>query len=175
MRYLWLGSLALLASMLLAQQKASAPVQLITSDDLNYWDNTEKKLHTRGETSPPPVPAPGAPLEVETIEASGPEIKVLAPKTAAVDTPLELEVRFVPHDAAVDPASIRVVAKKWILNDFRFGRDLTERVRPYISTAGIHVPQAEMPAGTFQFVLRVSDTAQKGSAVRLVLAVGSKR
>ena len=170
MRNLWLGLCVLAASVSCAQQKATAPVILITPDDLNYWAQAEKNLKTRGGKSAP-VPAPGAPLQVEAVETSGPEIKVLTPKTALVDTPVELEVRFAPHGAVVDPNSIRVTVKKWIFDDFRFGRDITDRVRPYISTAGIHVPEAPMPAGTYQFVLHVADTAQKGSSVRLVLAV----
>jgi len=173
MRNLWLGLCVLAASVSCAQQKATAPVILITPDDLNYWAQAEKNLKTRGGKSAP-VPAPGAPLQVEAVETSGPEIKVLTPKTALVDTPVELEVRFAPHGAVVDPHSIRVTVKKWIFDDFRFGRDITSRVRPYISTAGIHVPEAPMPAGTYQFVLHVADTAQKGSSVRLVLAVMPK-
>jgi len=174
MRNLWLAFCVLAVSTLGAQEKSTAPVTLITADDLNYWDKTEKNLKTRGGANAP-TPAPGDPLQVESIEANGPAIKVVAPKTAMVNTPVELNVQFECHDGSlVDPNSVKVTVKKWIFDDFRFGRDITDRVRPYVSPTGIHVPQADLPAGTYQFALHVSDKAQKGSGVQLVLAVIAK-
>lgn len=82
----------------------------------------------------------------------GPRIDVLKPaEDAPQQSPLEIQVRFYPNPAAVNPESVKVQLVKFI------SIDITDRVKPYLSETGINVKEANIPSGTHLVRITVSD------------------
>jgi hypothetical protein len=85
----------------------------------------------------------------------GPTVVIVSPSPAAgtVGSPFELKIRFVAHGGAeIDPESVLVT----YLKDPAV--DLTQRLRPFITTVGIDVKDAEVPAGTHWLRVDVTDS-----------------
>lgn len=97
---------------------------------------------------------------------TGPMIEVLRPLLGApVSIPLEITVKFVPSSAPVDIASLKVTLMKL------FGIDITDRVRPYASPAGIQIPDAKLPSGKHTVRITVADTSGGVSQKYVTLVV----
>ena len=104
--------------------------------------------------SPQPGGVPGAaPGLGRGLEAPGPRIVVMSPEDGhAYAPPVAIDVRFEPAgDGAVDLGSLKVEYLKFLTID------ITDRVRPYVSTAGIRIEQAELPAGRHRVRISIAD------------------
>ena len=97
---------------------------------------------------------------------TGPMIEVLKPVSGApVAVPLEISVTFVPRSAPVDLASLKVTVLKL------FGIDITDRVRPYTTAAGIQIPDAKLPSGEHTVRIVVADASGGVSQKQVTLSV----
>ena len=95
----------------------------------------------------------------------GPAITLDAPRDP-IHSPFRLHVVFTAHGGdVIDPASIRVIylRSKQI--------DLSDRLKPYISPAGITVDGAEVPPGEHAFRIELRDNAGHESTSDIVLKV----
>ena len=73
----------------------------------------------------------------------GPEIELVAPGSEAnLKSPLPLQVKFISRGAAIDQNSFRLYYLKLPVVD------LTDRVKPHLTSTGVSMPQAEVPPGT---------------------------
>ena len=85
---------------------------------------------------------------------TGPVIDVLKPTEGAVPTvPLEVLIRFAPRGAPVDVNSLQVSVVKFIMVD------ITDRILPYVSPAGIQIPDARLPSGKHTVRISLADTS----------------
>lgn len=83
-----------------------------------------------------------------------PIVTVVSPPPGAglMHSPVDLKLQFRAFGGAeVDPNSVVVT----YLKDPPI--DITQRLAPFISAAGITVPQADVPAGTHQFWIELKD------------------
>lgn len=109
-------------------------------------------LITQDEAARPAAP-PRPRLAMRNSGAAGPQIILVRPHPGdELRSPLAVTIRFEPRgDAAVDPASLKVVVQKL------FDIDITDRVRPYASAEGIAMDQAKIPAGEHVVEISVAD------------------
>lgn len=97
---------------------------------------------------------------------NGPLIEVLKPVPGApIAVPLEIAVKFVPRSAPVDLSSLKVTVVKFI------GIDITDRVRPFATPAGIQIPDAKLPSGEHTVRIAVADASGGVSRKQLTLTV----
>ena len=95
----------------------------------------------------------------------GPAISLDSPRDP-IHSPFRLHLVFTAHGGdVIDPASIRVIylRSKQI--------DLSDRLKPYISPAGITVDGAEIPPGEHAFRIELRDNAGHESTSDIVLKV----
>lgn len=122
-----------LASMLALLPTLASAVQLITEAEAKL--PVAAKLTARGGLT------------------RGPSIKVISPADNKVKQPFDMKLMFEPHGGAnIDPASVRMTYLKSPLVD------LTERVKPYISTNGIDMAKVEAPPGEHHLKIQVTDS-----------------
>lgn len=125
-----------------------------------------------------PVAAPAATLITESEAAlpaaaggvtmrgitRGPTIKLVNP--AEIKAPFDLKVAFEPHGGAViEPGSLKVTYLK------SPAVDITERVKPFTSAAGIDMAKAEIPAGQHAIRFDVKDSEGRSGSVTVQLTV----
>ena len=81
-------------------------------------------------------------------------------KSGAIQSPFDFRVRFKAHgNATIDLDSVIVIYKR----DPPI--DLTARLRPFVKSDGIDMPNAEVPAGSHRIVIFVEDSVgRKGLA-----------
>lgn len=119
-----------------------------------------------------------APLEVSDLPSDvtdigrgaidfGPIIEIIKPSGAkvAIAPPVEILVHFVKREFPIDPESIEVELVKF------FTIDITDRVKPYISKDGIHIPEANLPEGEHQIRLTVADTEGTSSSKDMIVRI----
>jgi hypothetical protein len=83
---------------------------------------------------------------------TGPIIEVLRPVIEGpTSVPIEIEVQFIPRQAPVDVGSLKVILLKLI------NLDITDRVKPYTSSTGIHIPNAKLPSGHHDLRITLAD------------------
>ena len=83
----------------------------------------------------------------------GPVIKMEKPNVDdVVASPLEIVIQFSPREASVDLSTLKVTLVKFI------DIDLTDRVRPYVSNEGLHIPDAQLPSGEHTVRVTLGDT-----------------
>ena len=113
------------------------------------------------------APSGGRPLDVERAAPdTGPEILVVKPAEGKpLSVPLEVAVRFKPRQAPVEVATVKVSVVKL------FEIDITERVRPYVTPAGIEIPDARLPSGKHMVRISVGDKNGGVSQRELTLEV----
>jgi len=86
----------------------------------------------------------------------GPDIVPLYPaaKTGSIQSPFRFRVRFQPH------GNTRIDLDSVIVTYMRIPAiDLTARLRPFIKTEGIDMPDAEVPRGAHRFFIFLRDSA----------------
>jgi hypothetical protein len=97
---------------------------------------------------------------------TGPTIEVIKPVLGApASTPLEIAIKFISKGAPVDMASLKVTVLKL------FGIDITDRVRPYATPAGIQIPDAKLPSGEHTVRITVADASGGVSQKQVTLTV----
>ena len=137
----------------------AAPVELLTAAEA-----AQPNLPAVGDSGPvtgnqslklnsgPTIPVAGAPQILVETPAGG------TPVTA----PFPVKIRFVPSAGAkINLDSLKVEVLKMI------PISLLSRVKPYLTSAGINVPEAKIPAGTYNVHIAVADDqGREGSTVQ---------
>ena len=121
-------------------------------------------LITPAEAALPPSADVGLDLRGIT---RGPSLDQLAPKpNVNVRSPFALKIKFSPHNnAKVDVAAARVIYLKLP------PVDLTGRLKKYIGSDGIDMPNAEAPPGTHLLRVEVKDSLGRTSVSLIKLIV----
>jgi hypothetical protein len=140
----WLAFCLVIVSLLLALAPIpanAANVVLITPD--------EAKL------PPPNIPVARSARGV----TRGPQIEVIQ-DADPTKSPTHFQLRFVAHGGArIDPATVQMIYLR--TPDV----DLTQRIKPFVTDAGIDIPSAVVPPGTH--MLRVDLKDSDGRAISL--------
>ena len=143
MKRTWLG---LIAAGVLVSGAAQA-TQLITDE--------EAKL-------PPPK---GAIAADRRGILRGPRVEVVSP-SGVVHSPLRLQLKFESFGGAtINPDSVRVIYLR------APNVDLTPRVKPFIQSGGIDMPDAELPPGEYTVRVDVKDSDGRPGTVSFTLTV----
>ena len=143
MKRTWLG---LIAAGVLVSGAAQA-TQLITDE--------EAKL-------PPPK---GAIAADRRGILRGPRVEVVSP-SGMVHSPLRLQLKFESFGGAtINPDSVRVIYLR------SPNVDLTPRVKPFIQSGGIDMPDAELPPGEYTVRVDVKDSDGRPGTVSFTLTV----
>ncbi len=88
--------------------------------------------------------------------SDGPILEFVTPKDGAtVGKPVPIEVNFKAKDAPVQIESLEVTYLKL------FSIDITDRIRPYATADGIHIKEADLPAGTHRVKFSLKDTEDR--------------
>jgi hypothetical protein len=122
----------------------AAPLELLTAVEAAQGD---PKPGTGNAQELPPIgaapdSAPGAPqIIVDTPGAGG-----------AVSAPFPVKIRFIPESGAkINLDSLKVEVLKII------PISLLGRIKPYLTAAGINVPEAKIPTGAYRVHIAVAD------------------
>jgi hypothetical protein len=110
------------------------------------------QLVTAQEAALPSGPLPA--LELRGSPTRRPNVTVVSPPPAAglIRSPLQLKLQFHAFGGAeIDPATVIVTYLK------NPAIDLTQRIAPFITAAGIDISQAEVPPGKHQFWIELKD------------------
>jgi hypothetical protein len=124
------------------------------------------QLVTKDEAALPAGTIPT--LELRGSPTRRPNIVVVSPPPNAglTHSPLDLKLRFhVFGGAEIDPDSIVITYLK------QPAIDITQRIMPFITAAGIDVLQAEVPPGTHQFWIEVKDKSGRVGAAEFSFQV----
>jgi hypothetical protein len=127
-------------------------------------------------------PVPEAALRTRGISSDGgsgyragplrdPDVVVVSPlpSAQAVDSPFLLKVKFTAHGGShIDVSS---VTGTYLNNP---SVDLTSRLKRYVSTTGVIMPQAEVPPGRHLLRIEVSDSAGRSTSTMIDLRVNSR-
>lgn len=159
MTRVWLLTGALLWASFTAFAGKAAPLELITPAEaaqpnlLPAKDGSpitgNQSLHLNSVTT---LPVAGAPQILVETPAGG----------TPVSAPFPVKIRFVPSTGAkINLESVRVDVLKMVTIS------LLSRVRPYLTAAGINVPEAKIPTGTYNVRITVADDqGREGSTVQ---------
>jgi hypothetical protein len=153
MRWLILGAAALLSAICLGVFVVATPAeafQLVTNDEAA-------------------LPAGAIPaLELRGSPTRRPNVVVVSPQPGAglIHSPLDLKLRFHAFGGAeIDPDSVVVTYLK------QPAIDITQRIMPFITAAGIDVSQAEVPPGTHKFWIELKDKSGRIGAAEISFQV----
>ncbi|MCO5091174.1 hypothetical protein [Bosea sp. (in: a-proteobacteria)] len=138
----------LTAAPLLTAAQAADPVQLITREEAGLPKAATAVASTRNLTR-------------------GPGIDTLPTPDKGVDgKPFRLSVRFMPSNGVpIDPASVRVLYQR------QPPLDITERIKPYITPAGIDAPAVVVPGGNHVLEIEATDKEGRTGRRQLTLTV----
>jgi hypothetical protein len=79
---------------------------------------------------------------------------------------MELKIKFTAHNGTtIDPAAVKVIYDK------QMPIDLTDRLRKYMSSDGIDMPDAEVPSGTHLLRVELKDSLGRKSVSEVKLLV----
>ncbi|MBF0562517.1 MAG: hypothetical protein HQL37_10960 [Alphaproteobacteria bacterium] len=82
----------------------------------------------------------------------GPRITVKSPVSLKdVSPPVKIDVAFEPTSIPIDRDSLKILYVKFV------DIDITDRVRPYITPAGIRIPDADLPSGKHTIEIDLRD------------------
>lgn len=103
--------------------------------------------------APPDVLAGGMRFGIgRGVPDTGPIIEVIKPASEkVVMIPVEVSIEFLPRGAPVDFSTLKVTVVKL------FSIDITNRVIPFASPAGIHIPDARLPSGAHTVRISLAD------------------
>jgi hypothetical protein len=104
--------------------------------------------------APAPEPRRGI-MEVGREDISiGPVIEIVEPLNGGRGSmPIHVSIRFTPRLEPVDLASLKVILVKFI------PIDITDRIRPYVTSEGIQVNEAKIPPGKHRVRITLADRA----------------
>ena len=122
----------------------AAPLQLLTAEEA-----AQPNL---------PMPKPGLPQIGELVGAKpavpgGPQIIIDKPaQNVGVHVPFPVRIRFVPrHGNKINLDSLEI----YVLKLIRIS--LVSPLKPYLTSDGINVPEAQVPTGTYNIHIAVED------------------
>ena len=97
----------------------------------------------------------------------GPKVTLVSPAPgSAVKSPVNLSLKFESFNGAqVDPGTLKMTYVKTPVVD------LTPRVKPYVQSSGIEVPQAELAAGDHVIKVDVTDSEGRTASTSFLLKV----
>jgi hypothetical protein len=128
------------------------------------------QLVTDAEAALPPGNLAHAPeLATRGGPTRRPSIVIVSPAADAgvVRSPLDLRLKLRAFGGAkIDPDSIVVTYEKTPLID------ITQRIKPFITSEGIDVPDAEVPLGAHDFRIEVKDSDGRRSTMEFSFQVG---
>ena len=125
-------------------------------------------LITPAEARQPDAPAAGEQQKELLSEDAlqGPIILVHVPEEGRTyRSPIEINVEFQPRTAPIEIATLMVKYLKLI------PIDITERVRPYASAAGIHLRNVDLPTGMHRVRITLADKTGQRSSVTVGIRV----
>ena len=129
---------------------AAEPVRLITPEEAR-------------------LPAADAGAAAERNLTRGPGIDAVAPPPIGVSGTFRLSVKFKPRNSvAIDPESVRVVYRR------QPEVDLTARLKPFVSAAGIEAPAVIAPPGKHELVIEATDKEGRIGRSRMTLTVAEQ-
>lgn len=132
----------------LTAARAADPIQLITREEAGLPTAAKATASTRNLTR-------------------GPGIDTLpTPDKGTEGKPFRLAVRFMPSNGVpVDPASVRVFYRR------QPPVDITERIKPFITPAGIDAPSVVVPTGSHVIEIEATDKEGRVGRRQLMLTV----
>jgi acetyl esterase/lipase len=110
------------------------------------------ELITPAEAALPAAPIPT--FELRGSPTRGPHITVVSPPPGAglMHSPIELKLRYRAFGgASINPETVVITYLK------NPSIDITQRLKPFITAAGIDVKNADVPAGRHQFWIELKD------------------
>lgn len=139
------------AAMLTAAQAAD-PILLITREEAGLPTAPKTATSTRNLTR-------------------GPGIDTLPTPDKGVDgKPFRLSVRFMPSNGVpIDPATVRVFYRR------QPPIDITERIKPFITPAGIEAPSVVVPSGSHILEIEATDKEGRIGRRQLTLTVAPQQ
>ena len=95
----------------------------------------------------------GAPTEISReVSDLGPLIEILKPtEGVTLSSPTEITVRFTPKGDPIDWGTLHI----WLVKLINI--DITDRVRPYVTSGGIEIPDAQLPRGHHTVRISLAD------------------
>ena len=140
-RFLFLFMTALAAGWM-SESTQAAPLQLLTAKEAAEPDLPVPKGGKPSDVFQAKPPVPGAPQIIVDKPAQG----------IGVKTPFAVKIRFLPNDGArINLNSLEIDVVKLVRIS------LLDRVKPYLSAAGINVPEAVVPSGTYNIRIAIAD------------------
>jgi hypothetical protein len=128
----------------------------------------ELQLITQAEASLPAAPATQIAMRGLT---RGPSVDQLSPSPTALIPlgPLTFNIAFEAHNgSAVDPTTVKLTYLK------QPAIDLTQRLRPYITAAGIKASDVDVPPGVHAIRIDLADTQGRTSSMVVMIQVTAK-
>lgn len=127
---------------------AADPVQLLTREEADLPTTAKTAASTRNLTR-------------------GPGIDTLTTPDKGIDgKPFRLAVRFMPSNGVpIDPATVRVFYRR------QPPVDITERIKPFITPAGIDAPSVIVPSGNHVIEIEATDKEGRIGRRQLTLTV----
>lgn len=120
----------------------AAPVELLTATEAASPNPPTANGTPRFESEARTTPVPGAPQIIVDLPVTG----------VGVTAPFPVKIRFVPATGAkINLDSLKVEVLKLV------PISLLSRVKPYLSAAGINVPEAKIPSGIYNVRIAVAD------------------
>jgi hypothetical protein len=149
----WRGSAFILTfSLAVAAAMPAKAFDLITKAEANLPAAPPTQLAMRGLTRGP------------SVDQRSPSAEALTPLG-----PLTLDVAFEAHNgASVDPGTVRVT----YLKDPAV--DLTQRLKPYITPAGIKAGDVDVPPGLHLIRIDLTDTQGRSTSAVMKIQVAGK-
>ena len=100
----------------------------------------------------------------------GPGIDAVAPPPIGVSGTFRLAVRFKPRNSvAIDPETVRVTYRR--LPEI----DLTARLKPFVTAAGIEAPAVIVPPGKHVIVIEATDKEGRIGRSQMTLTVAEAK
>jgi hypothetical protein len=124
------------------------------------------ELVTPAEAALPSAPVPA--FELRGSPTRGPHITVVSPPPQAglVHSPVELKLRYGAFGgASIDPDTVVVTYLK------KPAVDITQRIKPFITAAGIDIKDADVPPGLHQFWIELKDNEGRASGTEFSFQV----
>jgi len=142
----------LTAAAMLTAAQAADPVHLITREEAGLPTAPKAAASTRNLTR-------------------GPGIDTLPTPDKGVDgKPFRLSVRFMPANGVpIDPATVRVFYRR------QPPVDITERIKPFITPAGIEAPSVIVPSGSHILEIEATDKEGRIGRRQLTLTVAPQQ
>jgi hypothetical protein len=137
----------LLSASIASSAMAAEPVQLITREEAGLPATEAAAGSVRNLTRGPAIDTLGTPAKV----GSG---------------PFRLAVRFVPSNGVpIEPSSVRIIYRR------QPAVDLTARVKPFITAAGIEAPAVVVPPGKHLVEIEATDKEGRTGRSQFTLTV----